>query len=149
MCSDGKWVEPQTKRFKSPQQQNDFSGIVAYLTVVDHVIYRENRRYIARDRRFFGISPKILPDWYFSMKYHIDTLRYTTYRDIFLLGIIADISQDITDFLGFLPKFCRTDISPWNIISIPSNTRHIVIFSSLVYSSMKIILYIRLLKLKK
>ena len=57
------------------------------LTRVNYVIYREksaiyrqNHLYIARYRRYWGISPEISPDRYFSMKYHVDLSRYTIYR---------------------------------------------------------------------
>ena len=41
---------------------------------------RKNRRYIVRYRWFLGISHKISPDRYFSMKYHVDPSRYTIYQ---------------------------------------------------------------------
>ena len=34
-------------------------------------------RYIGKNHRFLDIYPEISPDQYFSMKYHVDTLRYT------------------------------------------------------------------------
>ena len=86
VCSNGKWVEPQTFWFgvQIPSATNGFSGTVARLTRVDQVIYREKsaiyRWYIVRYRRFLEISPEISSDRYFSMKYRIDTLRYTIYR---------------------------------------------------------------------
>ena len=55
-----------------------FGFIVARLTFVDP----------SQDiAEFFGISPEISPDRYFSIKYYIHTLQYTdispTYHDIF------------------------------------------------------------------
>ena len=43
----------------------------------------------------------------------------------FTMWYIGKNRRDIADFGEFLPKYRRTDISPWNIVSTPLDTRYI------------------------
>ena len=94
--------------FKSSQQQikvrhcsitvarwRHCSGVWLSLTRVDHAIYRRkigdlspNHLYITRNRRFLARNPEISSDRYFSMKYRVETHRYTIFR-----RYIAEISR--------------------------------------------------------
>ena len=60
----------------------------------------------------------------FDFHWPVLTMRYIGKNRRFIAQI-SYISRDIADFSGFIPKYHRTDISPWNIVSKPSDTRYI------------------------
>ena len=104
LSPSGKRVNPKPKGlgFKSSQQQikvrhcsitvarwRHCSGVWLSLTRVDHAIYRrkigdlsQNHLYIARNLRFLARIPEISPDRYFSMKYRVETHRYTIFSSM-------------------------------------------------------------------
>ena len=93
-------LKPKGSRFKSPQQQKDFFRHCS--RTVAHWLHCS-----AFDRRWPALTM-----WHFG-------------KNRRFIAKIVDISWDIVDFWGFLLKFRWTDISPWNIVSIPSDTWYI------------------------
>ena len=67
----------------------------------------------------------------FDFRWPALTMRYIGENRRFIAKI-ADISREITDFLRLIPKYHRTDISSWNIVSKPFD---IVTFSSLDFTT--------------
>ena len=93
-------LKPFGLRFTSPQKQKDFFRHCS--STVVHWLHCS-----AFDRRWPALTM-----WYFG-------------KNRRFIAKIVDISRDIVDFWGFLPKFRRTNIFPWNIVSIPSDTWYI------------------------